>query len=300
MKLFSHIKSPILGLVFTPQGDRLLATAQRWQTIGMWNLPEGTFRRWHPYADCAVRAVAFSSDGYYLAVGNQWGMVLPYYWAQENYDGEWHASAPIDGMAFAPRRALLAIASYQVTLWCLDEGTSLEDEMQTLGGDDSYWAVCFSPDGKKVAASRYTTPEFEVWDLDDGLHADHDDYGWYDLPQKSLSLAFSPDGQTLAVASGSEVLLYDVHSGKKRWKKRGRLAGHTGVITQLAYQPGGHLLATGSRDQTVRFWDMRQQREVTSFDWGIGKVRCLTFAPDGMTCAAGGDSGRVALWDVDS
>ncbi len=36
------------------------------------------------------------------------------------------------------------------------------------------------------------------------------------------------------------------------------------------------------------------------FDWKIGKVRSLAFAPDGMTCAAGGSTGRVVLWDVEA
>ena len=36
-----------------------------------------------------------------------------------------------------------------------------------------------------------------------------------------------------------------------------------------------------------------------TYDWQIGPVNSLTFAPDGMTCAAGGESGEVVIWDVE-
>ena len=58
-------------------------------------------------------------------------------------------------------------------------------------------------------------------------------------------------------------------------------------------------MATASFDETVRLWDMRCECEIRSFNWNIGKVRCVAFAPDGMTCAAGGSTGQVVVWDVD-
>lgn len=31
----------------------------------------------------------------------------------------------------------------------------------------------------------------------------------------------------------------------------------------------------------------------------IGRLRAVAFAPDGLTCAAGSDTGKVVLFDVD-
>ena len=36
------------------------------------------------------------------------------------------------------------------------------------------------------------------------------------------------------------------------------------------------------------------------FAWDVGPVQALAFAADGLTCAAGGATGRVVLWDVDA
>ena len=40
-------------------------------------------------------------------------------------------------------------------------------------------------------------------------------------------------------------------------KEHLRLVGHTGLLTAVAFSPNGTLLATGSADSTVRFWDLR-------------------------------------------
>ena len=39
--------------------------------------------------------------------------------------------------------------------------------------------------------------------------------------------------------------------------------------------------------------------ERATFDWGLGPVTALAFAPDGLLCAAGDAAGQIAVWDVD-
>ena len=71
------------------------------------------------------------------------------------------------------------------------------------------------------------------------------------------SVAFSPDGQTLASGSDDNtVRLWNVSSPRHAKPLGAPLTGHTGPLWSVAFSPDGNMLAAGSADSTASLWNV--------------------------------------------
>ena len=85
-----------------------------------------------------------------------------------------------------------------------------------------------------------------------------------------LSVAFSPDGQTLASGSYDEtVRLSDVATGRTL----GAFEGHTDEVQSVAFSPDGKTLVSGSDDHTVRLWEVSTGSALRAFVGHTNRVR---------------------------
>jgi WD40 repeat protein/serine/threonine protein kinase len=80
--------------------------------------------------------------------------------------------------------------------------------------------------------------------------------------------------------------------------RRFTLEGHRHWVTSVAFQPNGKLVASGSRDGTVKLWDRGTGREHSTLQVARSDVNDVTFSPDGATLASASSDGKVKLWDA--
>jgi WD40 repeat protein len=115
--------------------------------------------------------------------------------------------------------------------------------------------LAVTADGKYLAAWDDQDGNVRLWNLATGKEHCH----WpAKAPERnwsfSVHLAFSPDGRMLAVGGWRGIELWETATGKHRHT----FAGHDGMVTALAWSPGGRLLASGSEDNTVLVWNVVQ------------------------------------------
>src|SRR6266446_3018765 len=109
------------------------------------------------------------------------------------------------------------------------------------------------------------------------------------------SVAFSPDGQFLAVGSANgEVGVWQV----ARWKQIMTLSGHIGWVWSVAFRPDGARLASGGDDGTVELWEVSSGQCLTTLQGHTDWIRSVAFSPDGARLASGSQDGTVKLWEV--
>ena len=70
-------------------------------------------------------------------------------------------------------------------------------------------------------------------------------------------------------------------------------------FTGTAFHPSNRYLAVTSNDETVKLYDTTTWEQARAFTWKIGKLRSVCFSSDGALAAAGSNTGKVVVWDVD-
>ena len=229
-------------------------------TVGLWQVADGAVRYRLSGHENIVTDVEFSADGETLASSS---------------------------------------ADSTVRLWNASTGQPLHVLRKHI---DYVFKLSFSADGARLASSSAAigisesdrTAEhntIQVWDVASGediLTIPPDGVGFV------RDVEFSPDGATIAATTWSGALggtarFYDAWTGEERQ----RLYAHRDTIANLEFSPDGALLATASRDQSVKIWDIDKGVQVTSYvDLG-DRIQDIEFSPDGEYLLIGlGEAGN--------
>jgi WD40 repeat protein len=177
----------------------------------------------------------------------------------------------------------------------IDAGVWEPDGTFTTAIDGPFYGVSWSGDGRLLALGE-----------DDARRTRIVDRSWEEVASIGVegthlrnAFALSPDGRLLAVASQRErrpdptsarVTIWDVEQGE--------------VLTTIpvwaydvAFDPSGTKIATGSQYGIVDIWDVRTGANVMSSHGHAGEIHSVRFSPDGSVLATGGTDGTVRTWD---
>lgn len=115
-------------------------------------------------------------------------------------------------------------------------------------------------------------------------------------------MALSPDGKTLAIASGDFFSAADPkkpEGGLRLWNtatwKETFALSLPEVVFAVAFSPDGRFLAVAGTEQVTRLLDVSGQ-ERDALRGHAGPLRSLAFSPDGTILASGSSDGTIKLW----
>ena len=223
-------------------------------------------------------------------------------------------------VAFSPDgRTIAGSGGETVHLWDVETG---ERKFTVEGVQLAFvTSIAFRPDGRTLA-SGHTSPlathsvsdgKIHLWDTETGRRENSINAAF----RKPTSLAYSPDGRTLAsghvdawpgFGSWGWVTLRDAETLEFK-RQLGTHPNGNGLdygVRSVAFSPGGSTLAVGravdewfgSARDTLRLWDVNTGENIRTLEGHTDDVNSVVFSPDGGTLASGSSDGTVLLWEI--
>ena len=111
-------------------------------------------------------------------------------------------------------------------------------------------------------------------------------------------------GSPYAIACWEDTIAVDLDSSSiitlnaVTGSKIGVLSGHTARVASTTFSPDGTSLVSGSKDTTIKLWDMQTGGVVKTFQGHTGPVTSVSISPDCTTIASGSEDKTIHLWNI--
>jgi WD40 repeat protein len=237
-----------------------------------------------------VWSLAFSPDGKFLAVGGRDSPVR--FWDLETDDPSDAVtdlkSDRFGNFAFSPDGTLIAGGCRDTTVRIWDVATLTEKHRLT----NASYIVAFSGDGKRVLAAT-SDGTAHWWDF---LADTKKPVPAYAGLAQVTCVDLSVDRRVAAVGrADGDIQLLEIDSGRILDTYR----GHTDAVIAVAFAPGGKQFVSGSRDRTIRIWDIKNPaRSLQASAELQGAATGLVISRDARTMISGCSDSTILIWDM--
>lgn len=267
--LTSH-RAPITRVAFHPTFS-LLASASEDTTVKIWDWETGSFERTLKGHTREVWGVDFDSKGSFLATCSSDLSIKV--WDTQQWDNAGYSGKTLRGhehtvstVKFLPGDDLIASASRDKTIRIWEVATTFC--IRTITGHEDWVRMTVPSTDGTLLGSCSSDNTARVWDPTSGV----------------MKMEFRGHGHIVEVIAFAPLASYAAIR---------ELAG-----LKAATKAPGAYIATGSRDKTVKIWDVHSGQELRTVSGHNDWIRGLVFHPSGKHLLSASDDKTIRVWEL--
>ncbi len=292
--LFICIVGTIWLFRYTSKPDLLDINTAQLKTL-QWHLPDGAKAR---IGKGTVNDLTYSPDSTILAVASSTGT-----WLYDTNSGKELALLTknregTDSVGFSPDGKTLATACGNrfVRVWNVETRKLMHTFFGLLSGDREIIGAHFSPDGNTLAS--WSDDSMRIWDIEKSVF--NQDINIH--LERQSDITFHSNGISIVNGYYKTIRYQDFNTDTKEEKINEHEIddAHKESITCVSVSPDGKMIASGSRDKTVRLWYAETETLHKTLKGHRKPILSLTFSLDGSSIASTSEDKTVRVWNVNT
>lgn len=120
-------------------------------------------------------------------------------------------------------------------------------------------------------------------------------FGWKTFERERILALFNTKNDIVVLTAYGDVEIWDAQKQRRRFL----LDGHKTDITAIAINRGGDLVASSSKDHTVRLWSTETGECIKVLEHGVA-VNSVSFSHNGKWLVTTSRDNTVRIWDLNS